>query len=101
MTSTKTRSNNRLDLTSEEAAFIKKAIKTQSEQLEALTEWPAIIPYSKEYVIAAHATILTKIDDLSKPVAVKTRVRAPKDGTTVAAPTKQAVPGASARQANA
>ena len=82
--STKVRTNHRLEVTGEQLAFLKKAVKAQADQIEALTEWPAIIPYSKEYVVQAHAEILTKIDDLSNPVEVKTRTRTPKNTGAVA-----------------
>lgn len=70
---TKVRAVNRLELTGEEVAFVKKAVKAQAESLEALTEWPDILPYTQSQVVKSHSDLLVKLDDLSKPVAVKTR----------------------------
>lgn len=92
---TKVRTNTRLEVTSEQSAFIKKAVKAQLDSLEALTEWPAIIPYSKEYVVGQHTQILANLDDLSKPVEVKTRApRAAKVAGATAAPNTPSKNGA-------
>lgn len=63
----------RLDLTREQALFVQKAVESQLEQLKGTDDWPAIIPYSKEYVVDSHQGILDVVKNVLADKAPATR----------------------------
>jgi hypothetical protein len=98
-TETRVRASGKLDVTREEQAFIKRAVEAQVAQLEATTDWPAILPYTKEDVVESHKNILTKLSDLSAPVEVKPR--APRGSKTQGAVAATVHKNGGARSVNA